>query len=153
MQYSLVVRDIEREVVPACQRFGVGILPWSPLAAGFLTGKYERSEKAPAGARLTKWEERLRRYDTEQNWKIVDTLTAVAGELGTTPAAVALAWVAHQPGVTSVIFGARSLEQLDANLAAGELSLPPALLAKLDEVSALVAGYPYDFIRAVQGRW
>ncbi len=152
-QYSLAVRDLEREHQPLCEKYGLGILPWSPLAGGFLTGKYRREHKAPAGTRLAKWEDRLKDYDNDRGWAIVDALRALAGELGATPSQVALAWLLRRPAVTSVIFGARSLEQLEDNLGAAELELPDAALDRLNEASDFPLGYPYDFMKRVQGRW
>lgn len=152
-QYSLVVRDIEREHVPLCRKYGLGILPWSPLAGGFLSGKLTRDEPPPAGSRLEQWKERRAAFDTDRNWQIVDTLKAVASEVGATPSQVALAWCIQRPGVTSVIFGARSLEQLADNLKAAALELPAPLIQRLDEASAPPLGYPYEFIRNIQGRW
>jgi aryl-alcohol dehydrogenase-like predicted oxidoreductase len=152
-QYSLVVRDIEREHVPLCRKYGLGILPWSPLAGGFLSGKLTRDQPPPAGTRLEQWKERRAAFDTDRNWHILDTLMAVASELGATPSQVALAWCLQRPGVTSVIFGARSLEQLEDNLKAAALELPAPLVQRLDEASAFPLGYPYEFMRNIQGRW
>ncbi len=153
MQYSLMVRDLEREHVPAALRHGLGILPWSPLASGFLSGKYRRNEKPTEGSRLAKWQDRFARYDNDRGWNVVDTVCTVAAELGAEPAEVALAWVLHKPGVTSAIFGARSVEQLDSNLRAADLRLPDDAMKRLDEASKPDLGYPYDFIGRVQGRW
>ena len=153
MQYSLLVRDIEREHVPIATRYGLGILPWSPLASGFLSGKYDKDAPVPAGTRLQAWRERFAAYDTEHNWGVLAALRAVAAETGATPAAVSLAWLLAKPGVTSVIFGARSVAQLEANLPAAELTLSPAQLEALDVASAVAPGYPYDFIARIQGRW
>lgn len=153
MQYSLVVRDIEREHVPLARTHGLGILAWSPLAAGFLSGKFRRDEVPPEGTRLAKWEERRKAYDTDRHWRVLDVVREAATALGTTPSAVALAWVMQQPQVASVIFGARDLAQLDANLAAAALELPAEWVARLDAASALELGYPYDFCRRIQGRW
>ena len=152
-QYSLITRDLEREHVPLCRQHGLGILPWSPLAAGFLTGKFERGKPPAAGARLGAKPERFARYDTERNWKIIDAVRAVASEIGSTPAAVSIAWLLAKPQVTSVIFGARSVEQLDANLAAAELVLSAAHIEALDQASAFELGYPYEFIKATQATW
>jgi aryl-alcohol dehydrogenase-like predicted oxidoreductase len=152
-QYSLVVRDLEREHVPVCRDFGLGILPWSPLAGGFLTGKYRKGQDAPAGTRLEKWKDRYRGFDTERNWRILDAVLEVARELGATPAQVSLAWLLRKPTVTSVIFGARSVEQLDDNLAAASLALTDAHMAALDEASGFELGYPYQFMSNVQKRW
>jgi aryl-alcohol dehydrogenase-like predicted oxidoreductase len=107
-QYSLVVRDLEREHVPLCRSKGLGILPWSPLAGGFLTGKYEKGQAAPAGTRLETWKDRFGRYDNDRNWKIIDAVRAVATELEATPAQVSLAWLLTRETVSSVIFGART---------------------------------------------
>jgi aryl-alcohol dehydrogenase-like predicted oxidoreductase len=149
-QYSLIVRDIERELVPLCRTEGLGILPWSPLASGFLSGKFERGKSADASSRLGA-KDRIKRYDTERNWRILDAVRAVASELGTSPSAVSLAWLLARPSVSSVIFGARTIEQLDANLAAADLELSRAHLEALDNASAFDVGYPYDFIGATSG--
>lgn len=152
-RYSLLSREIEREHVPACSRFNVGIIPWSPLHGGFLSGKYKKDQRPPEGSRLDKWEERLKQYDSEKNWAVLDAVESVAKEHDTSMTAVALAWLNQKEAVTSVIFGARSLEQLEDNLKAGDLVLPDEAMAKLDEVSAIDYGYPYDFMGRVQKRW
>jgi aryl-alcohol dehydrogenase-like predicted oxidoreductase len=152
-QYSLVVRDIEREHVPACRAYGLGIIPWSPLAGGFLTGKYSKDQAPPSGSRLEKWKQRYDGFDKPRNWTIMDAVRAVATEKNTTPAAVSLAWLLRKDAVTSVIFGARDLAQLDDNLAAASLELDAADLQKLDEASSFDLGYPYAFMKNVQGRW
>jgi aryl-alcohol dehydrogenase-like predicted oxidoreductase len=152
-QYSLLVRDLEREHVPLCREYGLGILPWSPLAGGFLAGKYRRDQAPPPGARLERWADRYARLSTERNWRILEELQRVAREAGASEARVALAWLLRKPAVTSVIFGARSVQQVDDNLRAAEIELGAEELAALDEASALELGYPYDFIKGVQGRW
>lgn len=152
-QYSLLVRDIEREHVPLCRDEGLGILPWSPLAGGFLTGKFEKGKPPPPNTRLGDKAERYARYDLERNWKIIDAVRAVAKELNTTPSVVSLAWLLHRPHVSSVIFGARTIEQLDANLAAADLELSAQHMATLDQASAFELGYPYEFIKATQSTW
>jgi aryl-alcohol dehydrogenase-like predicted oxidoreductase len=152
-QYSLVVRDLEREHISLCRENGLGILPWSPLAGGFLTGKFERGKAPSTDMRLGAKPDRFARYDTERNWKIIDAVKAVASETSSTPAAVSLAWLLAKPQVTSVIFGARSIEQLDANLAGAELKLSPNHLDALDKASAFELGYPYEFIKATQSIW
>jgi aryl-alcohol dehydrogenase-like predicted oxidoreductase len=153
MQYSLLVRDLEREHVPLCTQFGLGILPWSPLAAGFLSGKYERNQPPPPGVRLEKMKERFAAFDNDRGWRTLEVLKSVAKERQTTPSAVALAWLLAKPAVTSVIFGARSLEQLDDNLKAEGVKLSTEELRKLDEASAFDPGYPYKFIANIQKRW
>ena len=152
-QYSLVVRDLEREHVPLCRDEGLGILPWSPLAGGFLTGKFERGKPPASGTRIGASAQRFARFDTERNWKILDAVRAIASETSSTPSAVSLAWLLAKPQVSSVIFGARDVEQLDANLAAAELALTPAQITTLDEVSAFDVGYPYAFIHQIQQSW
>ncbi|MEZ4451331.1 MAG: aldo/keto reductase [Nannocystaceae bacterium] len=152
-QYSLVVRDLEREHVPVCEQHGLGILPWSPLAGGFLSGKYRREAAPPPGSRLEKWTERFRAFDNPRNWQILDAVVAVAEELGASPSQVALAWLLTRPAVTSVIFGARSIDQLDDNLKAAALTLPTSARERLDAASAFDPGYPYGFLKQIAGRW
>jgi len=147
-QYNLLARDIEWEVIPVCVNEGIGVLPWSPLGGGWLTGKYSRDE-APIGAtRLGENPDRgVEAYDrrnTERTWRVVEAVQAVADKRGVSPAVVALAWLVDRPAVTSVILGARTLEQLDDNLAAADVHLTAEETAILDEASApLVADYPY----------
>jgi aryl-alcohol dehydrogenase-like predicted oxidoreductase len=152
-QYSLVVRDLEREHVPLCDKFGLGILPWSPLASGFLSGKYKKDAPPPAGSRLDKWQDSLRSFDKPRNWNILAALDGVARELDTSQTAVALRWLIQKPAVTSVIMGVRNRAQLDDNLKAGELRLSDDAMKRLDEASAFDLGYPYDFMKRIQGRW
>jgi aryl-alcohol dehydrogenase-like predicted oxidoreductase len=153
MQYSLMVRDIEREHVPVCKQFGLGVLPWSPLASGFLSGKYAKNQPPPAGVRLEKWKDRFADFDSERGWRTLEALKAIAKDKDTTPAAVALGWLLAKPTVTSVIFGARSIEQLDDNLKAADLKLSAEDVQKLDDASAFELGYPYKFIANIQKRW
>jgi aryl-alcohol dehydrogenase-like predicted oxidoreductase len=152
-QYSLVVRDLEREHIPLCRTEGLGILPWSPLAGGFLTGKFEKGKPPAADARLGAKPERFARYDNERNWKIIDAVRAVAAEVRSTPSAVSLAWLLAKPQVTSVIFGARTIEQLEQNLAGADLELAPRHVEILDAASAFDLGYPYEFIKNTQASW
>ncbi|HYP90712.1 MAG TPA: aldo/keto reductase [Polyangiaceae bacterium] len=152
-EYSLVARDIEREHVPLCRQAGLGVLAWSPLAGGFLSGKYERSAPAPEGSRLAKWKDRFARFDNDRCWRAIAAARQVASELGSTPAAVSLAWLLSKPQVTSAIFGARDLQQLESNVKATELSLSAEHVKQLDDASALELGYPYGFMNQVQGAW
>ena len=152
-QYSLVVRDLEREHVPLCRDFGVGILPWSPLAGGFLTGKYEKGAEPPTGSRLAEWKERYGRFDNDRNWRILGAVREVAAENNTSVAAVSLAWLLAKPEVTSVIFGARTVEQVEANVAAAELELSSETVARLDSASSFELGYPYDFFNRLGASW
>jgi aryl-alcohol dehydrogenase-like predicted oxidoreductase len=149
-QYSLIEREIEREFIPLCIEEGVGIIPWSPLGGGFLTGKYTRDDQ-PAEARLTNarggvWENTWEKRATDRNWEILDCVGEIARQRNVTLAQVALAWVHQRPGVTSPIIGVRTLEQLEDNLAAADLELTAEEMASLDAVSALDNIYPYRFI-------
>jgi aryl-alcohol dehydrogenase-like predicted oxidoreductase len=152
-QYNLVTRALEREHVPLCHKFGLGILPWSPLAGGLLSGKYRRNQAPPSGARLAQWKDRYKAFDTPQNWAVVEALCAVADDLEKPPSQVALAWLLARKEVSSVIFGARTVAQLDENLGAASLLLPAEALQKLDAVSAPELGYPYEFIKNIDGTW
>ena len=151
-QYSLLHRELEREHIPFMERHGMGLLPWSPLAGGLLSGKYRRDQAAEGGLRWTVRPDRIAGI-SDKSWEIVEALREVAAELEATPAQVAIAWLLGRPTVTSVIFGCRSVEQLQDNVAAAELSLPDELTKKLDDISCPDFGYPYDFIGRVDGAW
>jgi aryl-alcohol dehydrogenase-like predicted oxidoreductase len=153
MQYSLLVRDLEREHVPVCRQFGLGILPWSPLAAGFLSGKYSRNQAPPTGVRLEKWKDRFAAFDNDRAWRTLDAVRSIATDKQTTPSAVSLAWLLAKPQVSSVIFGARTIEQLDDNLRGAEIKLTPEEVQQLDDASAYELGYPYQFMANIQKRW
>jgi len=157
-QYSLLVRGIEHEIVPAALDQAIGLLPWSPLAGGWLSGKYTRGT-APSGAtRLGENPERGMeawgpRSEDDHTWAVIDAVKEVADAAGTTSAAVALAWVDAQPGITSTILGARTVEQLQQNIAAVDLDLGADALARLSEVSTpRTEVYPYG-PQAVQQRF
>jgi len=152
-EYSLVTRAIEREHVPLCERFGLGIIPWSPLGGGFLSGKYRRGDEAPPGSRLAKWKDRLPAADADRHWNTLDLVNQIAQTHGASPSQVALAWVLKKRGVSSAIFGARTMDQLDDNLKAASLVLGADEVDALDKVSAVPMGYPYEFMARVQGRW
>lgn len=153
MQYHLLERNIEREHVPLCLENGVGVLAWSPLAGGFLTGKYRADERPSDGTRLAAWHKSWADLDRPKSWAVLDVVRQVAADRETTATAVALAWVASRPAVASVIIGARSVEQLDQALVAADLALTRDDLDRLDAVSAIDLGYPYAMIQRVQGRW
>ncbi|MFU8945297.1 aldo/keto reductase [Mycetocola zhadangensis] len=148
-QYNLLVRDIEHEIVPAALDAGIGLLPWSPLAGGWLSGKYER-DVAPTGATrlgqnpqrgMEAWEARNAR---EQTWRVIDTVKDIANARSASASQVALAWLGAQPAVTSVILGARTVEQLTDNMAAVELDLSADELTRLSDASAPdMDDYPY----------
>jgi aryl-alcohol dehydrogenase-like predicted oxidoreductase len=149
MQYHLLCRDIEREHVPVCLKHGVGILVWSPLASGFLSGKYAPG-KIEEGTRFSIKKEWAGRFDSERNWHILNTVKQVATELAASPAQVALAWLLQKPGVSSVIIGNRRVSQLKDNLAAATIALNSHHMEMLDEASKLPLSYPYDFIKTKQ---
>jgi aryl-alcohol dehydrogenase-like predicted oxidoreductase len=147
-QYSLLSREIEWEIVPACLDAGLGLLPWSPLGGGWLSGKYQRDQRPTGDTRLgddpNRGMEAYDRRGTEQTWNVIDEVQKIAENHGVSMAEVALAWVTARPAVTSTILGARTLEQLEANLGAADLTLTEAETAALDAVShPAVADYPY----------
>jgi aryl-alcohol dehydrogenase-like predicted oxidoreductase len=148
-QYSLLVREIESEIVPASLDANIGLLPWSPLAGGWLTGKYQRDADPTGATRLGEnpqrgmeaWEPRNKQ---ERTWRILDAVEEIANAKGVNQAQVSLAWLEAQPAVTSVILGARNTDQLADNLGAASVELTPDELERLDEVSApVVSDYPY----------
>lgn len=150
LEYSLVERTIEREHVPAALELGMGICVWSPLASGFLTGKYRRGAGATiegAGRLATVRGSGNPVFDkfTERNWRILEALEHAAKAVGRTPAEVAVRWVARRPGVASTIVGATRVEQLDANLRALELELPSDVERRLEEASRPDPAFPYLF--------
>lgn len=148
-QYNLIVRDVEHEIIPASLHNGLGILPWSPLASGFLTGKYQRDQSAGADSRggsgAAMFDYILGGITSrEQSWAILDAVRDIATHVGATPSQVALRWLADRPGVTAPIIGAKTVAQLEQNLAALDVDLDAAATARLDEVSTPVTGsYPY----------
>ncbi len=147
LEYSLIERNIEREHVPVAQELGIGICPWSPLAGGFLSGKYRREGNTGRGeGRLdaAKFSQLTDRF-TEHNWRVLDALLDVAKQLDKKPVQVALNWVATQPGITSTIIGASNTAQLQDNLSAIEFAIPPELRKRLDDASAIELFHPYTF--------
>jgi aryl-alcohol dehydrogenase-like predicted oxidoreductase len=150
LQWSLAVRAAEREIIPACRTFGLGTLIWSPLARGFLSGKYRRNQAPPTGTRLESWQDSYKAYDNDRMWNLVDALGKVAARRETTHAAAALAWLLAKPETTSVIIGARTEKQLDDNLLATSVKLTAEDVTELDTVSMPAWDYPYDFISRLQ---
>ena len=148
-QYNLLVREIEWEIVPACLENGLGLLPWSPLGGGWLTGKYTRDQSPTGATRLGEDPARgVEAYDkrsaSERTWAVVDAVQAVAEARGVAMAQVALAWLHDRPAVTSVILGARTTDQLSANLAAAGLHLSAEETSRLDQASdPAPTDYPY----------
>lgn len=140
--YSLVARELEYEFVPLCQNEGLGILVWGPLAGGFLTGKHRPGQVSDPGSRRAHWGD-YGTFDLEQGFKIVDLLQKIAGDHGVSPSQVALNYLLKKPGVTSLIIGARKIEQLKDNLAATHWSLSDSEMDLLDSCSEVPAPYPY----------
>jgi aryl-alcohol dehydrogenase-like predicted oxidoreductase len=157
LEYSLTERTIEREHVDCAREFGMGITPWSPLASGFLAGKYKRGEDGKGSgegrlALLASGNNPAFQKYTERNWKTLDALREVADEVGKPMAQVALAWASAQPGVTSLILGATKVEQLQDNIASLGVVLTAEQLAKLSAVSALELVHPYMFFTGMLRR-
>lgn len=140
LEYSLLERTVEGELVPMAEDLGIGVMPWSPLKSGFLSGKYSREN---AGT-VQSGRSALVGEPSESDYEVIDALSAVADELGASPAAVAIAWVQARPGVTSTLIGARRVDQLEANLAALELELSAAQVEALDAVSAPTLNFPAE---------
>jgi aryl-alcohol dehydrogenase-like predicted oxidoreductase len=138
--YSIAGRDLEREIVALLESEKVGLLVWSPLAGGLLSGKYSRTNQKPADSRRTAFDFPI--VDKERTWKILDAMEPIARAHECSPARVSLAWLLAKPVVTSVIIGAKRPDQLQDNLAAVELTLTPDELRRLDEVSTLPPEYP-----------
>jgi aryl-alcohol dehydrogenase-like predicted oxidoreductase len=138
--YSIAGRDLEREIVPLLEAEKTGLLVWSPLAGGLLSGKFSRTNQKPEGARRSEFDFPI--VDKERAWKILDVIAPIAKAHGCSPARIALAWVLTRPFVTSVIIGAKRLDQLQDNIAAAEIKLTEDEIKQLDEVSALPPEYP-----------
>jgi aryl-alcohol dehydrogenase-like predicted oxidoreductase len=156
--YNLLDRGVELDLIPVCRNEGVGVIPWSPLRGGWLTGKYRREMSAPPPdtrvdrAAREGWQEQWDAYANERTWGVLDALLAVAEELERSPAQVALRWLLQRPGVTAPIIGARNLEQLDDNLGATGWSLTDEQMARLTSASDRELPYPYDVLSRVQRR-
>jgi aryl-alcohol dehydrogenase-like predicted oxidoreductase len=148
-QYNLLSRGIEWEVLPVCRDHGVGVIPWGPLAGGWLTGKHRPSGPATGSRVVTaapehaeSWDQRAR----DRTWAVLQAVQEIAGRRQVSPAQVAINWLRAKPLVTAPILGARSLEQLEDNLACLAWGLTSEETANLDKVSAVETPYPYDFI-------
>ena len=135
-QYNMLTRQIERELVPCCQAYGIGIIPYSPLASGFLTGKYRKNEQPPAEARLSGPNPAFRRIFTDANWEKLAKMEAFAAERNHSVGELPIAWLLAKPCVSTVIAGARRIEQVTANVKAGEWKLTADEVAKLDALTA-----------------
>lgn len=143
MYYSLLGRDLEHEIAPFVQDAGIGIMVWSPLAGGFLTGKYTRENREGNGGRLSTFD--ILPLDRERGYDVVDRLKAVAAARGCTPAQVSLAWLLSKPFVSSILIGASKLSQLDDNIAAVHVKLTPEDLTVLDKLTEPASTYPNWF--------
>lgn len=156
LQYNLLVRDIERELIPLCIEEKVGIITWAPLAGGFLSGKYYQNKALCKNGRLLRmkkghtdsWERRV----TEKNLKILSVIKKIAKARGNTCSQIALAWICAQPGITAPIIGARTIEQLNDNLGCINCKLNQEELNTLNKVSEIEKGYPYEFINNLSRR-
>jgi aryl-alcohol dehydrogenase-like predicted oxidoreductase len=147
--YNLLVREIEWELIPLCRKEGLAVLPFSPMAKGWLSGRYRRGmTEPPADSRIAtaagamRWNE----YGTEHTWTVLDALHDVASETGHTPAQVALNWLLDAPGVTAPIISTRTLHQLDDNLGAVGWTMDPEQRERLDKASTRPAPYPYSWV-------
>jgi aryl-alcohol dehydrogenase-like predicted oxidoreductase len=156
-QYNLLTRTTEWEVLEVCRNEGLGVIPWSPLKGGWLSGKYYRGmEGPPAGSRVEQasekgWWEAWKNMDKEETWRTLDALHAVSSEVGKTPAQVAVRWLLQRPGVTSPIIGVRSMKHLEDELGALGWELDEEQMRKLNEASEPEMSYPWNFVEFAQG--
>lgn len=153
-QYSLVERNIEYELIPACREESIGVMPWGPLGGGFLSGKYRRDEKPPEGTRIAgasdDLEEAWHKRAVERNWRTLDVVGEISEETGKSYAQISLNWLLRQPAVVAPIIGARRPEQLEDNLGAAGWALDEDQVRRLSEASALEDIYPHGMIRGAQ---
>jgi len=151
-QYSLLCRSTEWDIIPTCIKHNIGIIPWSPLAGGWLAGRIKKDDKEAAKGSRVAWAENLKWKSTdfstnagdERTWRVVETLDAVAKELGATPAQVALRWLMQREGVTAPIIGAKNVKQLDDNLRAATIKLSDDQMSRLTKASDQPMPYPFD---------
>ncbi|MGB3681655.1 MAG: aldo/keto reductase [Rubrobacteraceae bacterium] len=153
-QYSLVERNIEYELIPACREESIGVMPWGPLGGGFLSGKYRRDEKPPEGTRIAgasdDLEEAWHKRAVERNWRTLDVVGEISEETGKSYAQISLNWLLRQPEVVAPIIGARRPDQLEDNLGAAGWALDEDQVRRLSEASALEDIYPHGMIRGAQ---
>jgi aryl-alcohol dehydrogenase-like predicted oxidoreductase len=148
-EYSLVVREAEWELLPLCQEERIGFLAWSPLAGGWLTGKYRKDQKPPENSRVgraDRWDDQPEQRDGDSTWRIIDALLKVSGTSGKSPAEVSLNWILQKPGGAVPILGARTVEQLKENLGCAGWELAAEDLEVLDRASAAPLPYPHRFV-------
>jgi aryl-alcohol dehydrogenase-like predicted oxidoreductase len=142
VQYNLLLRDIEDEILPLCKEEGIGVLVWGPLASGFLSGKYRRGQPLPRESRLAAWKHMFQRYDTDEKWRAIEELMRIAASGDVTPSQLAIQWLLARP-ISSVIVGARTVAQLEDNLRADERPVPVGALEKLTALSLPAPRYPF----------
>jgi len=147
--YSVAGRDLEYELLPLCREEGLGVLPWSPLAGGFLTGKFRRDQEAPEGSRRTDFD--FPPVDKEEAYDVVEVMDDIAEEKGASIPQVALAWLLHQKGVTSVIIGAKKMSQLEDNLGAADVQLSDEEFQQIAEVTTPQSIYPQWMVQRQNG--
>ena len=148
-EYSLLVRSTEWELLPLCRSEGIGVICWSPLAGGWLTGKYRRGQPPPPGSRVgraDRWDDLPEQRESERTWSMIDALIEISESLGKTPAQIALNWLLQHPGVTAPILGARTPAQLEDNLGSVGWALSVDEMAKLNAASHISLPSPYNFI-------
>ncbi len=153
-QYSLIERNVEYEILPACREEGLGVIPWSPLGGGFLSGKYTRDARPPEDSRIAgaeEWQEEYwDRRATGRNWNTLDAVGEISESTDKSYAQIALNWLLRQPAVSAPILGARTMEQLEDNLGATGWALDDEQVLRLSEASAPEDTYPHRFIRNAQ---
>lgn len=148
-EHSLIVRSTEWELLPLCREEGLGFLAWSPLAGGWLSGKYRKDKAPPRDSRVgrkDRWDDQPEQRESELTWHVVEALLAIGKKRQKTPAQVALNWLLQQPGMTAPILGARTMDQLRDNMGAAGWSLSPDEMDKLERESAIPLPYPYRFV-------
>ncbi len=148
-EYSLIVRSTEWELLPLCKEEGVGFLAWSPVAGGWLTGKYGRNQPPPSNSRVgrkDRWDDQPEQRESELTWRVIDNLIEIGKDCGKTPAQIALNWILQQPGITTSILGVRTLEQLKENLGCIGWQLSEEEMNRLKKASDVPLPYPYRFI-------
>ena len=150
-QYSILSRDIEVEILPACRKFGIGVIPWSPLGGGMLTGKYKAGEEPGEGTRLAApgpFQQVMRtRALNERNYAIVNAVQEEASKLGISTISLSLAWNLARPGIVAPIIGPKTVQQLNDNLAALDIALPDDVTQRIDAISEPHLPYPHDFLK------
>jgi aryl-alcohol dehydrogenase-like predicted oxidoreductase len=148
--HNLIIRDVEREILPACEDQGMGFIAWSPLGSGILTGKYTKKDKPDEGTRISLTAQfSVPRYWHERSFEIVDEMMEISKKSGKSSAQIALSWLLYDSRVTSVIIGARKIEQVRDNLVAGDWDMPEELWERLNKVAQFDHGYPRSWMNVV----